>query len=130
MNEDVDWLEIAKVERRDPFGFDREVSCGNTLDRVFALSADEILSYFPVPEDRICAPTDYAISKEAWRKPGYRDNSNRASGDWWMRTGGCYGMRAGDVYYDGARRDHEVNYKAICVRPVMWVTLEALKKAQ
>ncbi len=129
-NVDVNWLEIAKIEKREPYGIDVEVCCANTQDRIFLLSADEVLTYFPEPADRICAPTDYAVSKGAWNKPAYKDDSNKAAGDWWLRTGGCYGLRAGDVYYNGARRDHEVNYKAISVRPVMWVKLEALQEAQ
>lgn len=65
-------------------------------------------------------PSAYAIAQGAWYK---RYTGHRTFGDWWLRSGGTTGLRAGDVYYNGVRRDHEVTYEAICVRPAIRIRL-------
>ena len=91
-------------------------------DKLFILSRNETLQYFPNIEDMCCKPTEYARWKGAFswgngcclwwlRTPGNKNNMmtyvNAGGGS---SEGGCYAQRS-----------------EVCVRPAMWVDLSLLK---
>ena len=96
----------------------------NTEDRIFLLSYQEADLYFAGAEERMCVPTDYAKAKGAYTK-----ESGRADGGaccwWWLRSPGHSGKNAARIGTDGNRSNDEVSHDNICVRPVLWVNLNA-----
>ena len=97
-------------------------SIGNgpeTRDKVFLLSYAEAVKYFPTDDDRICMPTDRAVSN------GALVDQARGSCNWWLRTianstSACYISTTGstDKYQYTTAQD-------IAVRPCIWVDLDA-----
>ena len=75
----------------------------DTADKLFILSPDEAVRYFPRPEDRRMG---------CW---------------WWLRCPGSNLLSAMAVYEDGTLYDFgiNVNYGEGGVRPAMWVLLKA-----
>ena len=113
----------VKAEENPEYG----TTGGNdTKDRLFLLSAAEVLKYFPTEEDRMCRFTDYADSEGAYEGSSY--SSRYTCTRWLLRTSGytqteivfvsdsgyidCFGLLA-------------FNYNNISkgkgVRPAMWV---------
>lgn len=60
-------------------------------DRVFLLSIDEVMYYFPYDEDRIKQPTKYAKDRGAFV------NKQNGNGYWWLRTPGYHNLGAAGV---------------------------------
>ena len=98
----------------------------NTQDKIFLLSIDEANKYFS-KNDRICAPTDYAIAHGAWTSDSYKTSSGEASCWWWLRSpgynqdGAAYVLDDGSVDFDGNYVDRDRG----CVRPALWITLDS-----
>ena len=90
-----------------------------TEDRIFLLSINEAEKYFASDEARMCVPTAYAI--------GY--NVDDEATCWWLRSPGVYQDTAASVLNDGGVDSSlcfEVNYDFVCVRPAMWIDLDAI----
>lgn len=83
------------------------------------LSVDEVNKYFKSDNDRICMPTQQAVSNGAWTW-----DDNGACG-WWLRSPGVHSDYAADVYADGLVYPGGLNvgYAANAVRPALWVNL-------
>lgn len=83
------------------------------------LSVDEANKYFKSDNDRICMPTQQAMSNGAWT------SDDNGACDWWLRSPGdnsdlaaCVGADGG-VGSDGS----DVGYATYVVRPALWVNL-------
>ena len=96
----------------------------NTEDRIFLLSYQEADLYFAGAEARMCAPTDYAKARGAYTKET-NQTDGRACGWWWLRSPGHSGTNAARIGTDGNRSNDKVSHDNICVRPAMWVDLDA-----
>lgn len=87
----------------------------NTEDRVFLLSINEAIRYFPSNETRKTSPTLYAYNRGASVRNGYCK--------WYLRSPGYFKFGAatveenGEMSYSGA----EPNVGFIAVRPAMWI---------
>ena len=117
---------ISIVTIQNPDNPSYGTSGGNTTqDRVFALSIDEAEKYFGSDEDRMAAPTKYAIKTGAWTSDEYSLPTREKTGWWWLRSPGDIGYDAayvgssGYVLQNGA--DVDRNYG--CVRPAFWLNL-------
>ena len=61
--------------------YDQSGGTNDTRDKVFVLNAEEAEKYFATDAERICIPTEKAVSEGAYRGP------NLGSGCWWwLRT--------------------------------------------
>lgn len=83
------------------------------------LSVDEANNYFKSDNDRICMPTQQAVSNGAWTF------DNNGACFWWLRSPGDDSFLAAGVYEDG-----RALYGGACVdaaeyavRPALWVNL-------
>ena len=105
---------------------EHSTSGGNdTQDKVFLLSYHEVYDvYFPREDDRVCAPTDYAIKNGAWTN-GKKQQDGRDAGAWWLRSPGGNQNYATDVSYNGARVDFYADIGDIFVRPALWIDLNS-----
>lgn len=94
-----------------------------TTDKVFLLGINEIEKYFPMDEDRKCAPTEYAKAKAT------NVNGNKTVDDenlcrWWLRTlgrDGYYALTVSDTGIVGYYGDPYMKYNY--VRPAIWVNV-------
>ena len=99
---------------------------GDTVDKVFVLSIEEVNRYFASDVERECVPTYYAAAAGAWTDSEVLVNG-RAACWWWLRTPGKSDMHAarvrsnGTVDYVGTGIYSEFN----AVRPAMWIDLDA-----
>lgn len=94
---------------------EREKICCITL-----LNIDEAKEYFDCDSDRVCEPTEYALSEDG--------NIVRSTGAgcwcwWWLRSPGSDSSRAAYVGPSGSIIDIGclVNFSSIAVRPAIWV---------
>lgn len=113
-------------------------SGGNdTTDKVFLLSIQETLKYFPEMEDRIAYPTAYAFAQGCytldvttknsyWREWG-DEYCGTASCWWWQRSVGYTPVFAASCHDDGQLTlkslGSDVRRSDTAVRPAMWVDL-------
>lgn len=110
----------------------------NTQDKVFLLSFVEANRYFDVdywrsdelkgyPNDisRI-EPTEYALACGAYTDRKLKTLSGSKAGDWWLRLPGMDQDCATIVSGDGSMSEYGVAGTSVCVRPAMWVDLDAL----
>ncbi|MBR1758169.1 MAG: hypothetical protein IJ744_05495 [Lachnospiraceae bacterium] len=113
-------IAATKIEPEAIEGTD--VDPGNaTEDHVFLLSIAEADVYFSSAEDRICTPTAHALAQGAYSYKG----SNACW--WWLRTPGSDCNVAARVVGDGSIiASGCVNEELYCVRPAMWISLEAV----
>jgi len=96
----------------------------DTQDRLYLLSYAEAGEYFSGDRDRMCAPTDLAVAHGASTTKGLA-RGGRFTGWWWLRSPGDGQRTAAAVNGGGSRSLYDVNYGIVCVRPVMWVDLDA-----
>ena len=90
-----------------------------TTDKVFALSIDEILKYFPEQNARLAKPTEVAVANGVSVDPQYQTSG------YWTRNMGENGQNATYVYYYGGinyEGVHIRNTEYIGARPAIWVT--------
>ena len=100
------------------------INGGNdTVDKVFLLSADEVLKYFPydgesISEGRILSPTPYSISSGVFL-------NETTGGCWWgTRTPGFEQYKNQNVTPNGALDGSMMaSREQIAVRPAIWITL-------
>jgi len=114
----------------------------NTKDKVFFLSADEVMKYIPNEADRICKVNFTTIQIKAVAKalssrdnPSYSVTYDDAAGEltsyngttdwWWLRTSGRELTRAAAVSYSGEfyAVGNEVEEPYGGVRPAIWVDI-------
>ena len=94
-----------------------------TTDKVFLLGINESEKYFPMDEDRKCAPTEYSKAKAT------NVNGNKTVDDenlcrWWLRTlgrDGYYALTVSDTGIVGYYGDPYMKYNY--VRPAIWVNV-------
>ena len=82
----------------------------DTEDRIYLLSYAEAKKYYPNADDRICIPTEYAVSR------GVVLDQTRGSCQWRLRVGG-------DVKTNGEIATYVAQPKVVTLRPCMWVKL-------
>lgn len=95
----------------------RNVDPGNdTEDRVFLLSAAEVLRYFPSPAARLCFPTEYA------RECGADTDDADGRCWWWLRSPGHSQTSAAIVSkFDGEIVTNYIGMDNVGIRPAMWI---------
>lgn len=93
---------------------------GQTMDKVFLLSASEAELYFNNDNDRQCKPTEFALAK------GCYVNSD-GNCWWWLRTTGGDWYYTVGVHYSGAigYGGNHIYYYSEAVRPADWVNLDS-----
>lgn len=108
------WLENDFASRAFTGDEMKEINGAPTL-----LSVDEANNYFKSDNDRICMPTQQAVSNGAWTF------DNNGACFWWLRSPGDDSFLAAGVYEDG-----RALYGGACVdaaeyavRPALWVNL-------
>lgn len=91
---------------------------GDTQDKVFILSWDEVKSYYPYKANRLVEATRWAIANGGWSLKARKNEGSKSHSEWWLRD-------SYEVYryidYDG-----EYDYKTFPdfesgVRPAMWL---------
>ena len=88
----------------------------DTVDKVFLLSETEVKEYFGSESERICEPTNYALSQNAYAKGSVRC--------WWsLRTSVGYGSYVNYVDDEGDISIQAVDKDYFGIRPAMWITL-------
>ena len=84
----------------------------------------EVQRYFVDNDSRLCAPTDYAISKGAWISDAFFVG-DRAAGSWWLRSPGEEQYCADCVYGNGTLAGSDsVSTSVRIVRPAFWIDLD------
>lgn len=95
----------------------------STTDKVFLLSVEEVLQYFPDNErERICLPTENAKYNEYVES--YSDEKEGCV--WWLRSPGEDSDSVAVVYYFG-KIDYDgysPYFDGIAVRPAIWISIE------
>lgn len=90
----------------------------DTQDKVFLLSYSELMYYFPDQYSRVCPPTVYAKSQNAYERNG---------GCWyWLRTRGNAEGTILSINSDGTLDlDAGVYSSNGCARPVIWIEIHS-----
>ena len=104
----------------------------DTEDNVFCLSLEEVQIYFVDADDRMTAPTDYAVSRGTNVCEDRTLENGMSTGWWWLRTPASSANRAAEVDCYG-NIDTEINAdgvdgclvfsEGIGVRPAIWIEL-------
>ncbi len=97
-----------------------------TNDKVFCLSYEEALSYFPSDEARKCVPTKYAMSQGVCHdiSAGKAEDGTGMCG-WWLRSPGKGQTMAMVVQSGGYIRGRsQVNSGIYGVRPALWLSIK------
>lgn len=111
----------------------------NTQDKVFLLSYAEANKYLGVTYNNNSntiarvQPTEYAIAQHAHTSGSYATldgsyttSDGKAVGYWWLRSPGDVQAYAAFVSTGGSLFDANVNFGSYCVRPALWVEIDAL----
>ena len=97
-----------------------------TEDKIFLLSIDEANKYFASDEARKCVPTAYAIANGAYTGDDYKVEGASTCW-WWLRSPGNFQSFAAFVGNGGVVVSY--GYFVLddygCVRPAMWIDLDA-----
>lgn len=97
----------------------------NTEDAVFLLSYADTDRYFDSQYDRMCMPTNYAVSNGADVR--LHDDNITESGWWWLRSPGEEEHHAAFVNFDGTRYTNAVGNEYLSVRPALWIRLDGME---
>lgn len=125
---------IQTVTIKNPDNPLRGTPGGNdTEDKVFCLSLEEAQLYFKDAEDRMAAPTKYAVKRGAKTNEDSKLANGMKTGWWWLRTPASSSNRASDVdcygnidnvFIKGTDIDGNLVFdEDNCVRPSVWITL-------
>lgn len=125
-------IETTYVDNSASSGSRESLGGPNTNDKVFLLSYQEAWYYLPTPYDRMCAPTQYALSRWAMSSAKYtKDGMNTTY--WWLRSSGrtdiiaLLVMSNGAEGYDNVSWGHHASDNMYnsggCIRPAVWVTI-------
>ena len=118
---------IATVTNQNPNNPRFHTKGGNpTEDRVFALSIEEAKTYFRSNDDRMAAPTAYAIKRRAYTNDKHSLKDGRKVGWWWLRSLGYFSDSASFVLYHGYVNPFGYNVCSFdgAVRPAFWLNLQ------
>lgn len=113
---------IAEVTLSNP-SYKKNYGGADTVDSVFLLSRDEVETYFPTFESRMCVPTAYALAQGAWESTKYTLDGMNCTW-WWLRTPGYYRSCAASVRTRGTITSNRVYDESGAVRPAIWLMLE------
>lgn len=92
----------------------------DTEDKVFLLSKEELREYLPEDADRLCLPSEYALSAGAGT-----DEDGHCF--WWTRSPGNHHGKICVINPNGyLDPDGRVLYTYICLRPAVWVNIRNL----
>lgn len=99
-----------------------------TWDKIFALSIDEAEHYFRTDADRRAAITAFANRQGSFSDDHFKTKNGEVSGWWWLRSLGHDSGEAAHIYHNGAVNGvgDNLNTKGICVRPALWINLDAI----
>lgn len=104
--------------------FAQDAGLSEYADGLTLLSADEAERYFSSDDDRMCAPTQYAIDEGAWQ---LEDDDHKVDGvyacNWWLRSAGSNSNNAANVNANGNvdTDGNNVDNDNIAVRPAqLW----------
>ena len=107
------------ITRKDYDGSEKTTvteSCGDTEDRIFLLSVEEVEEYLPAEEERIAMATEYAIAQR-------RSFGDQKESIWWLRSIGMLQDRAMNIQQDGTVETRNPVYSGtFTVRPAMWIS--------
>lgn len=108
------WLENVFASQAFTGDEMKEINGAPTL-----LSVDEANKYFKSDNDRICMPTQQAVSNGAWTLD---DNGPCI---WWLRSPGDGSYLAAGVNADGhvVSSGYHLSFLDLAVRPALWVNL-------
>ena len=90
----------------------------DTLDKVYLLSYDEVMSFFPEMADRVAYPSEYVKAK------GCTLSEETGSCRWWTRTSGARNLDMCGIRLDGRMTKYgmqDVDWPGNTMRPCMWV---------
>jgi len=107
---------VTSVKNSNPHGM--KGAGDDTLDRIYLLSKEEVLHFFPEQADRVAYPTEYAKSK------GCTVDPVTGSCRWWTRTPGARNLDICGMRLDGRISSYgmqDVDWPTNTMRPVMWV---------
>ena len=96
----------------------------DATDNVFVLSIKELNKYFSDYDVKMCAPTDYAIAQGVETDSSYSVDGKAACW-WWLRSVRYDHTNQRYSYSDGWMKYVFYSGMVNCVRPAMWVDLEA-----
>ena len=97
---------------------------GDTDDRIFLLSIQEVEKYFPDQASRTVQPTPYA------RLTTHAHVEKNGNTGWWLRTTGHSADDEARVSSIGKFINFQVNWRFDTVRPALWVDLMLLPDAE
>lgn len=125
---------LTDVDNSDAQGYSGWATTGgnDTQDRIFLLSYAEANRYFDIiygDDDNLqsrVTPTVYAAAQGAWTSDSSKTADGEAAGWWWLRSPGHDQLSAASVAGDGSLNRRNVHMADICVRPALWVKLEAV----
>lgn len=117
-NEEIPYIKDSIVFADDNPDYNTD-SGKATKDKVFLLSVSECNQYFSCDEERVCVPTQYALSKNLYM------DANLPGCWWWLRTPGDIQTYVSDVSGDGSVQTFGLNlcFDMCAVRPVIWLDL-------
>lgn len=104
----------------------------DTEDNVFCLSLEETQIYFSSADDRVTAPTDYAVNRGASISEDRTLENGMKTGWWWLRSPASSSNRAADSdcygNIDTVKNADGVDGCMVfsegkCVRPAVWIVL-------
>ena len=116
---------IATVTNHNPDDTYGTSGGNDTQDKIFALRRGAANKYFQNNDDRMAAPTEYAIKNGAWTSNEYSLSTGEKTGCWWLRSPGYFGDNAAYVF-DYGNIDligNIVNNSKVAVRPAFWLNL-------
>ncbi|MDO4493437.1 MAG: DUF6273 domain-containing protein [Clostridia bacterium] len=107
----------------------------DTKDKVFLLSCIEANKYFGAEQwqengadknkKARVQPTAHAIAQGAYTDKDYKTAEGSVAGSWWLRSPGFLQDWAAQVYVDGQLNFLDARDGRLCVRPAIWMNLEA-----
>lgn len=127
-----EYIVITSVSNDKSQGYYSTSGGHDTNDKVFLLSYEEANRYLGVTYDNSenekarVVPSKYALAQGAWINESYVSKEGEKAGVWWLRSPGASGKSASLVDSGGALRYYDVKYVKECVRPAIWVNMDAL----
>ncbi len=106
------------------------ITTNDTEDKVFLLSYAEVTHYMDSEPARLCAPTDYAVFNGVYTSDDRFIVEDRHAARWYLRSPGegrnnvMLIQTTGRTY---CTRIIYANQYGVAVRPVIWVSLDALE---
>lgn len=101
---------------------------GNTLDKIFLLSVDEIKEYFESNESRMTAPTKFAVFHNAYQNLNYKTKEGTGTCFWWSRSAGNHfsNIHVAGVNYFGyiGISGNLPTANNFAIRPAIWIKVK------